>query len=231
MFAQQTLILIPTHAEASKLVTVPPIGRSHVTVPELNGRPRAVLTGFGLAAAGTLTARHLGVLRPRQALLVGLAGTLDPDRAPIGSVFAATSVVSDGIGVGQGDAHQGADSLGFVQAPGLTGHSLSLTVPPCWQGSTGITCSVASASEHDQQAVGVRSRQTDACLEDMETWAVAIACRDADIPLTVLRAVSNIAGSRDRSEWRIDPALEILREAMISLFSSNGTSGEASATV
>lgn len=230
MFAQETLILIPTHAEATALLAVPPIGRSHVTVAELGGRPRAVLTGFGLAAAGTLTARHLGALRPKQCLLVGIAGSLDTVRAPIGDVFAVSSVGSDGIGVGQGDAHQGANALGFVQAPGLTGHSLSLEIPDCWKGPTGVTCSVASASEHREQASGVRSRHAAASLEDMETWAVALACRDADVPLTVLRAVSNEAGVRDRSEWSFNLALKNLQKAMLTLFSSNGTDGEASAT-
>ena len=230
MFAQETLILIPTHAEATGLLAVPPIGRSHVTVAELGGRPRAVLTGFGLAAAGTLTARHLGTLRPKQCLLVGLAGTLDVERAPIGSVFAVNSVESDGIGVGQGDAHQGVDSLGFVQAPGLTGHSLSLTIPSCWSGPSGVTCSVASASEHTEQARGVRSRHTTASLEDMETWAVALACRDAGVPLTVLRSVSNEAGVRDWAQWEFDLALKNLQQAMHTLFSSNGAGGEASAS-
>jgi nucleoside phosphorylase len=64
----------------------------------------------------------------------------------------------------------------------------------------------------------------------METWAVALACRDADVPLTVLRAVSNEAGVRDRSEWSFNLALKNLQKAMLTLFSSNGTDGEASAT-
>lgn len=230
MNADETLILIPTHAEAIQLLSVPPIGRSHVTAAEFPGRPRAVLTGFGLAAAGTLTARHLSALRPKRCLLVGLAGTLDKERAKIGTTMAIRSVESDGIGVGQGDAHQSAGDLGFFEAPGVAGSSLSLDVPPSWKGPTGSICSVAAGSEHAEQAAGVRSRHPNASLEDMETWAVALACRDAGVPLTVLRSVSNHAGDRDRANWRVNLALQNLLESMRALLGGNGAPGEAAAS-
>ena len=64
----------------------------------------------------------------------------------------------------------------------------------------------------------------------METWAVALACRDAGVPLTVLRSVSNEAGVRDWAQWEFDLALKNLQQAMHTLFSSNGAGGEASAS-
>jgi len=41
----------------------------------------------------------------------------------------------------------------------------------------------------------------------MEGWAVACACTLADVPLVIVRGISNVVGARDRNNWDLDGAL------------------------
>ena len=50
--------------------------------------------------------------------------------------------------------------------------------------------------------------------EDMEGFAVAMACEVAGIPLRIVRGISNVAGDRDSSNWQIDAALKSVAEAI-----------------
>ena len=51
-----------------------------------------------------------------------------------------------------------------------------------------------------------------AVAEDMEAFSVALACRMARIPLTVIRGISNMAGDRDKTNWNVAEALEAAAE-------------------
>ena len=54
----------------------------------------------------------------------------------------------------------------------------------------------------------------------MEGYSVALAAMAAEIPCTMLRAVSNMAGDRDVAGWALDPALDALRERLDSMLAS-----------
>ncbi|MCA9321307.1 MAG: hypothetical protein KDB53_11260, partial [Planctomycetes bacterium] len=74
--------------------------------------------------------------------------------------------------------------------------------------------SVCASSTSDAEAQHARSVAADGLVEDMETWSVALACHLENIPLHALRAVSNRAGDRDHRRWRMDAAIEALRETL-----------------
>jgi futalosine hydrolase len=42
----------------------------------------------------------------------------------------------------------------------------------------------------------------------MEGFGVAVACRLANVPLTIVRGISNRAGDRDHSKWNIAGSLD-----------------------
>jgi futalosine hydrolase len=42
----------------------------------------------------------------------------------------------------------------------------------------------------------------------MEGFGVAVACRLANVPLTIVRGISNRAGDRDHTNWNIEGSLE-----------------------
>ncbi|HWH66202.1 MAG TPA: hypothetical protein VNS99_08880, partial [Gaiellales bacterium] len=87
-------------------------------------------------------------------------------------------------------------------------------------GQDGLALSVARASESLDQARSRRTAEPRAVLEEMEGYSVALAAMAAEIPCTMLRAVSNMAGDRDAAGWALDPALNALRERLDSMLAS-----------
>ena len=82
------LVLVPTALEAAGL--------------DLPAETPSAICGVGPVAAALGTAAALATERPSSCLRVGLAGTRDPERAPLGQVVVGTSVRNEAVGCGQG---------------------------------------------------------------------------------------------------------------------------------
>jgi futalosine hydrolase len=169
---------VPTAAEAELLATA-------------NAGPLA-LCGFGLAAAGAGAAHTIALHAPTRVILVGCAGSYDLERAPIGSVVVASAVRCHGIGVGGRTAAE----LGWAASDQIE-----------LDGDGGLVLSVASASATVEEAAIRLSKHPSAVAEEMEGYSVAVAAMLAQVPLTVVRGISNRAGDRDKATWRMPEAL------------------------
>lgn len=167
------------------------------------------LCGFGLVAAAASSATRIAQRRPERVVLLGIAGSYG-DGVPVGEATRFDAVVCDGLGVGVGDDHVPTSQLGWsmIEPSGrepdarpAIGDRIQLT-----DGDRAlISCCAASANAAEARA---RARaHPDAVAEDMEGFAVAVSCELADVPLVIIRGVSNVAGDRDHSRWRIEPAL------------------------
>lgn len=195
------LIVVPTDFERRGLA--PRLaGVSGLDVP-------IEVCGFGIAAAAARTAQLVATLDPARVLLVGIAGRFH-QRLAIGSAWRFDRVACHGIGAGSGTQFVPAGSLGWHQWPGdpAVGDEL-----PCSSGLAAhlpragllLTACAASAGQDD---VAARMRTVpDAVAEDMEGFGVALACRLAGVPLDIVRGISNDAGDRTTSSWRITEAL------------------------
>jgi futalosine hydrolase len=183
------LILVPTEYERDLLFA--------------DGGPAPVaICGFGLAAAG-VNAAHAVATHAAAAdgvVLVGAAGTYDESRHPVGSALLAGAVVCDGIGAGGKTPAE----LGFGGQDAL---ALS---PP---GGPSLV-SVAQASGDAHAAGAVAARHPGAAAEEMEGYAVALAAARFGVPLSIVRGISNRAGDRDPSRWRMAEALAAARERL-----------------
>ena len=222
-----TLLLVPTELERACLGDVEG-NRSGVVATEI--------CGFGPVAAGARTAQLLSRVRPRRAILIGIAGTYDKRRLPVGAAATFDEVVLDGVGAGQGASFKDAAGLGFAQWPGSedTCHEpvrqrLRLDPFPVSDASSRnrllVTTCAASASPSD--AATRRSAYQDALAEDMEAFSVALACALHRVPVAVVRGISNVAGDRQQSHWKIEPAMqEALRLLQVAL---DGTPSDAGA--
>ena len=51
------------------------------------------------------------------------------------------------------------------------------------------------------------AKHPEAAAEDMEGFGVAVSCVLADVPLQIIRGISNRAGDRDKRHWDIEGAL------------------------
>ena len=206
-----TLLLLPTELERRRFLDQGGIE------PDL---ARAELCGFGPVAAAARTASLLAELGPRRVVLLGIAGAYDVERHPIGSALVFSQVAIDGVGAGSGDSFRGPPALGFPQWPrshdgAAIEDVLPLIAPP--DASAGLlltTCAASDSPEHAQERL---ARFPEAVAEDMEGFAVALACALADVPATIVRGISNRVGDRDPAGWRVPTALATARRLTLEL--------------
>ena len=199
--APRTLVLVPTEIERRHLARQRGFG---VDAP-------CALCGFGPVAAAARARDAIAAHEPERVVLVGIAGTFDPGGLPVGTAAVFPSVLLHGVGVGAasfvpapalGYRHWPQDRKGEAGGPDVL--SLAAPVPP----AAGPLLTVCAASATEAEARRRREQFPDAAAEDMEGFAVALACRLADIPLAVVRGISNAVGDRRFERWRIPDALD-----------------------
>ena len=212
------LILVPTELERTAIES------------ELRGigeRWSIETIGFGVIAAGVRTARLLTEYSPSRVVLAGIAGLFGPAGAgsskasasgqaaafDLGDAVWFDSVAIDGIGVGQGDDHVDATEMGWRWDRGQDNAGrLHLEQPA--ESKSALLLTVCSGSANTADATRRARRFPDAVGEDMESYAVAHACASAGVPLSVIRGFSNFVGRRDRSQWKVDVALQSVAEQL-----------------
>ncbi|MEM1227919.1 MAG: futalosine hydrolase [Planctomycetota bacterium] len=199
--ASKTLILVPTEMERAGIESVL---QSHGDDYSLE------LCGFGLVAAAIHTAQAIRDHQPPKVVLAGIAGAIS-DSIAVGTATSFNRVTVDGIGIGEGDAFRSATEMGWEDQAGASEYLLRTSKP-----TRATLISVASASTDAAMAERRFIRHSHAnhgmIAEDMEGYAVAMACDQAGVPLTIVRGISNQAGDRDRSNWQIDSALQAAAE-------------------
>jgi len=205
-----TLVLVPTELERRRLADEGgwPLGLALEAV-----------CGFGPVAAAATTARLLAALTPARCLLVGIAGAFDGARDPIGTALEFGAVALDGVGVGQGRDFVAPPALGFRQASGSVADGLE-RLPlalPAEARPAELLLSVCAASGSADEAALRRARYPTARAEDMEGFAVALACAQAGVPLCIVRGISNEVGERRQERWSIPRALSAARRRALEI--------------
>lgn len=109
--------------------------------------------------------------------------------------------------------------MGWVQGLPLEGlppayDFLDLFTAPNSTELTGAFLSVASASGYMAEAKSRAAKFPDAAGEEMEGFAVALACRNYGRPLFMIRGISNVAGDRDKEHWKTNEALTAVRSKL-----------------
>ena len=193
-----TLVLIPTPQELHGLCL-----SQEVEWPD---QLRFELCGFGPIAAAARTMDLICRLRPRQIILAGIAGTY-VDKMVIGSAYRFGHVYCHGIGVGEGTNFQSAGALGWAQWAG------DAQVGPIrdritFSSAKASLLTVCSASADSSEANRRHEIRPSASAEDMEAYGVALACQMANVPLEVVRGISNRVGDREHANWKTEDALQ-----------------------
>ena len=179
------------------------------------GRPdvRAELCGFGPIVAAARTAALLEREPAVRVLLAGIAGALNPALG-LAQAFWFGRVALDGLGAGEGAGLLGPSAIGLPQWTGAPGprieDRLPLWTPAGAPSLPELLCVTGAAADADQTAHR-RLRFPAAAAEEMEAFGVASACALAGVEFGCLRGISNLAGVRDKREWRIADALESVR--------------------
>jgi futalosine hydrolase len=207
-----TLVLVPTELELEHLRELGGFA---------TGSCISFVCGFGPIAASASAARLLSCLRPARIVLLGIAGTYDASRCAVGEAAEFDEVAIDGIGAGESARRVGPRELGLPQWAGSARvepifDRLALDSNRSARHQSATLLSVCSVSDSREMARDRRERFPGAVAEDMEGFGVALACAQAGVPLRVVRGMSNEAGDRDHSRWRVRAALAAARELALS---------------
>ncbi|MFN0243833.1 MAG: futalosine hydrolase [Planctomycetota bacterium] len=218
-----TLILVPTEQE-------------EVILAALGGFPAGLglfaRCGFGPVGAAARAADRLAVLQPARVLLVGIAGSFDLERAPVGCARAFDAIALDGVGAESGERELSSATLGFAQARDARGEPIYDRVALTAAGPRAATSESAQqlllsvcAASGDRDAARRRARRFPGVLaEDMEAFGVALACAARATPLAVVRGISNAAGDRNVRAWDVHGALRAARELALAWLHEERTS-------
>lgn len=197
----ENLILIPTAFESDLIAS---------QLDRLTEENNAVIVhcGFGPVAAAAIATEAIITHHPKRVLLLGIAGAYHStaNNLTIGQAYRFGTVTVDGIGVGEGGDFQSADDLGWPQFAGDQRRPAVNDKIELGTDSPNHLLTVCAASATPTQA-NHRQQRYGASAEDMEGFAVAMACRLQDVPLVIIRGISNVAGDRDKSNWQIKEAL------------------------
>lgn len=203
-------VLIMTSVSVEKEAVLRGLGENHSGFD-------VVIAGVGPAAAAASTATALATGKYDLVICLGIAGGFVP-HAEIGSLVVATEIIAADLGVETSEGFLSVDKLGFghtcitldrkyvnevTEALNVAG----LTV------IAGPVLSVSTVTGTQERAEQLALQVAGASAEAMEGYGVAIAAQQQGIPVLEIRAISNRVGPRNRSEWRIEEALESLTKA------------------
>lgn len=146
---------------------------------------------------------------------VGIAGSYNPE-VPIGSVVCIKDDVFGDYGVDDNGQFKSLSEINLLDSnnifvgdklnnPWLNTDFLKISLPQV----KGVTLSTASGSKGAIDKVVTRWNPD---IETMEGAAVFYICRMLNVKFICLRAISNMVEPRDRSNWRINEAIENLNK-------------------
>lgn len=231
----KSLVLIPSNTEHQLL-------QKHVADRwPRKGQLAVEICGVGLVASAVGTTTLLQKFQPDQVFLVGIAGLLNSNllfnESGTTEVISSTSkaaavvgqsVLQHGLGVGEGQQYQSAETMGFhrfnsdlhLQTPDrIALHSAAITAGVPQANRTAQFLSVTAASSSSAEADRRRKVYPDALLEDMETYSVALACHTAGVPLIAIRGISNVAGDRNFRNWNSQAAMQAATDVLLEYLS------------
>lgn len=222
----------PREMEAALAPLCPPphLGRGgHATV-ELPGpgKTRVLVTGISPVNAGLSLGLFLGRHPDTTGVVnLGVAGSFDPETLPLRAVALPLRETWPEVGLHDGEAadprgigialaeQQGRRVWDTVEInPAGAAKAMGLALDPAWPQAPSLT--VAGASATLERAASLYARHA-ALLENMEGFALALACLRCGLPFLEVRTVSNRVGSRPPRDWDLDGALAALGAALAKL--------------
>jgi futalosine hydrolase len=175
-----------------------------------------LVAGIGLMSTAYHLTKKLSWGKPGLVLQAGVAGCFD-ETFPLGEVVAVKSERVGDLGVRQeGSFHSLAD-LGLATPNDAPWQQGVLVNPNPALSATGLAC-VAGVSVNqistDVEQIALYKHSYGAVTESMEGAALHYVCLCERVPFLQIRALSNYVGERNKSNWRMKPALEKLNQTL-----------------
>lgn len=199
------------------------------TAVEREGLPRSVggttltvlQTGVGPVNAAFALTRCLMASRPRAIIACGVGGAYAGSGLTIGDVVSAASETYADLGAASPDGFLDMETLGFPVVDGSPPlfNRLPLDLFPTARRVPFVTCSTCTGTDDDARAIVLR---TGGAVESMEGAAIVHVARLSGVPVGELRGISNVAGRRNRANWRVPEAAAAARRALLEWIEAGG---------
>ncbi|UJR78260.1 hypothetical protein [Sandaracinus amylolyticus] len=163
-----------------------------------NVRVRAKIVGMGMAVAAAAAARGILAVQPRAVLMIGTCGVYPnlPQYRPHDLLVPSRAQLVDHAVL--------AVRASFpepMQTVAETHALMSSALRACHpRGHLAPVASPLAQTTDDTLAAAI-TPSTGCEAENLELFAVAMACRAADVPFAAALGISNIAGSTGRHDW------------------------------
>jgi futalosine hydrolase len=173
--------------------------------------------GVGPAAAAAGTAAALAAASYGLVISAGIAGGFT-GQADVGTLVVASEIIAADLGAQTPEGFCSLDELGFGSARVPVDAGLANRVADALRAAglpvhAGPILTVSTVTGTAATAAELAGRVSGASAEGMEGYGVAIAARQAGVPVLEIRAISNPVGPRDKALWQIPNALAALEAA------------------
>lgn len=201
-------ILIITSVEVEKDAVLQGIGN--------DARFDVIVSGVGQAASAAVTSQVLSKNTYDLVMCIGIAGGFSPI-ANVGSVSLATDIIAADLGVQTKEGFVPINKLGFGVNSFRIDENLVLQISNALRKSpltvaVGPIVTVSTATGTKETEIRLSKQHPGVVAEAMEGFGVAMAASIYNVPFVEIRAISNLVGPRDRDSWKIEEALDRIRE-------------------
>lgn len=175
-------------------------------------------TGVGAVNAAYALTRFLATEQARSVIVCGIAGAYPKAFFEGGlgleSVACAESECYGDLGAQSSGGFLDMQALGFplIAGPQPIYNVLPMQIFPATQRVRFVTVNTCTGIDEDARRIEER---TGGAVESMEGAAIAHVATLFGIPAGEIRGISNRAGNRDRSTWRVREAAEAAQRALL----------------
>lgn len=215
------LLTVATHKELYAIL--PELAEQNINehIPTLFSKNKhdfiICITGIGPINAGIALGKALEIYPKISGVLnIGLAGTFDVQKAPLGSTLIVTEEIWPEYGLNNG---QMVDAENFEFALWQSPEQKIINSIKIYTDFTilkltklakiieGKSITVAGVSASLERCQALKEKYSP-LVENMEGFAIALACKRQNIPLIELRIISNLVGSRAKKDWNFALAFD-----------------------
>lgn len=178
-------------------------------------------TGVGAVNAAFALTRHLAAHRADAVLVCGVGGAYPGSGLAVGEVVCAESETYGDLGADSPKGFLDMRTLGFpvIEGPPPVFDVIPLDLFPAARRARFVTCSTVTGT--DRRAAEISAR-TGGAVESMEGAALVHVARLMGVRVGEVRGISNVAGDRDRTRWRVGEAAAAARTALVSWIEAGG---------
>ncbi len=185
----------------------------------LRGHVPLLVTGVGAVNAAYSLTRFLDKERAEAVVVCGIGGAYAGADLPVGSVAWAESECYGDLGANSAEGFLDMQALGF---PLIAGDEIAGDDPvynllrmQIYGAARRVPFVTVNTCTGDNAAAIKMAARTGGGVESMEGAAIAHVARLFGIPAGEVRGISNPAGNRDRSAWRVKDAAVAAQEELL----------------